>query len=612
MINLKYYVLLLIILNIVISTVAYSQNDESIVAQIGNDKITAREFKLRMELSPYIPKDKDIPKDSVKYDFLYSLIAEKLWALKAKEQGIENTQEFNFFFKPVEDLFVRDALFRQEIENRVNITASDMEKGIYKSQFTQAVRFFSSEDSVSIFKFYSQLIDSLIVDSLNSLYPSIDDTLINVKFGELGSEATEDTIYSLKKDSYSTPQKVPGGWILYYCVNNIFTPINISDQKTINKIREVIKGRKLEILYKQYRNNLLSGTNIKINSQAVIKLSNLLWKILKHKSPIPESQTTLYQVEESDFKKLLNSISEKELKTELFNIKNKQISLFDFLSKVAYSGFSIPTLDSNLVLSKLASMSKLFVEEQILTEEGYKKGYNLLPDVQNDLKAWKQKYLAQMYAAATLDTIEVNENQLLDYYNSIFKNSNNQKLVKLSLVTINNLDEVSNLLSKMNEGIQFNEIARSYGRTDSLVNDEGETDFISISMLNDLTNYVSEMKIGEVFGPVKRTSGYSIFQLVDTKQQSDSTLPQFEQVKSQIKTNLRYKLLTEKLNDITSKSSIQQDVKIFKNVVAQVQTSQIPMIVHRYMGFGGKIIGVPLTTPFSGWINNEIKQKLLP
>ena len=53
-------------------------------------------------------------------------------------------------------------------------------------------------------------------------------------------------------------------------------------------------------------------------------------------------------------------------------------------------------------------------------------------------------------------------------------------------------------------------------------------------------------------------------------------------------------------------------IKIFTDVIDKVQTTQIPMFVNRLMGFGGRIAGMPLVTPFSDWINNNIKQKLLP
>ncbi|MBK7228375.1 MAG: hypothetical protein IPH97_05835 [Ignavibacteriales bacterium] len=121
---------LILVLLFALSSNLLSQNDESVVAHVGNDKITAREFKLRLELSPYIPKDQSMSKDSVKYDFLYSLIAEKLWALKAKEQGIENTLEFDFSLIPLKIyLFVMLCL------NRKSKARLALQQLIWKKEF---------------------------------------------------------------------------------------------------------------------------------------------------------------------------------------------------------------------------------------------------------------------------------------------------------------------------------------------------------------------------------------------------------------------------------------------------------------------------------------------
>ena len=95
---------------------AFPQQVENTVAQIGSEKISSQEFKLRFELSPYIPSDKNIDPDSIKYDFLYSLIAEKLWAKEAEDLGLTNTDKFNFIFKPLEDMFVRDALLKLKLK----------------------------------------------------------------------------------------------------------------------------------------------------------------------------------------------------------------------------------------------------------------------------------------------------------------------------------------------------------------------------------------------------------------------------------------------------------------------------------------------------------------
>ena len=52
----------------------YTQSSNNVVAEVGNEKITAKDFKIRFELSPYIPNNRNIDSDSIKYDFIYSAI----------------------------------------------------------------------------------------------------------------------------------------------------------------------------------------------------------------------------------------------------------------------------------------------------------------------------------------------------------------------------------------------------------------------------------------------------------------------------------------------------------------------------------------------------------
>jgi len=145
----------LLLISFLFLNTIFPQNNQSVVAQIGKDKITAEEFKLRFELSPYIPSNKNIDPDSLKYDFLYSLIAEKLLANEAELLGIAKTERFQFFFKPLEELFVRDALFKKEIDNKVKLTADDINSGITKSQVKLKTQMISSNDSLQIYNFFN-------------------------------------------------------------------------------------------------------------------------------------------------------------------------------------------------------------------------------------------------------------------------------------------------------------------------------------------------------------------------------------------------------------------------------------------------------------------------
>src|SRR5690606_4189743 len=143
----------------------FSQNSNDVVAEIGNDIITAKEFKIRFELSPYIPLNKGIDPDSLKYDFLYSFIAEKLWALEAENNSFTKSNAYDFYLNPLRDLFVRDALFKQEIKDKVVLSANDITNGINKLQIKLNVQIISTKDSALVYNFYNELSLPTPIDS---------------------------------------------------------------------------------------------------------------------------------------------------------------------------------------------------------------------------------------------------------------------------------------------------------------------------------------------------------------------------------------------------------------------------------------------------------------
>ena len=59
------------------------------VARVGNISISDKEFLERYELTPGTNRQRKSTIESQKIEFLFSLIAEKLWYLEAVDQGIE-------------------------------------------------------------------------------------------------------------------------------------------------------------------------------------------------------------------------------------------------------------------------------------------------------------------------------------------------------------------------------------------------------------------------------------------------------------------------------------------------------------------------------------------
>lgn len=605
----KSYLLIFTVLIFISS--GFSQNDQSVVAQIGKDKITTKDFKLRLELSPYIPENKNISPDSVKYDFLFSWIAEKLWADEATQLGIQNTDRFKFYFKPLEDLFARDALFKKEIENKVHLTPEDVNSGIMKSQVKLNTQMISSSDSTEIFRFYDKIRLTNNFDSLLALNPSLTSKDLEVTFGSIADEEIEDSLYALKSNQFTSPIKSEVGWVIFRLKDKILTPIDLGNKEIIKKNDNIIKDRRIQVRYKEYLKDLLSGIKILINPESFNFVSDLIWKKLKNHPPA-EDIVNYFGLTEADYESILKSTPKSKLDAALFYIGKEKISVGSFLSQLAFDGFSFDKLDSVAVIQKLKRRAKLFVEDQLITHEAYAQQLNLTEAVRNDLAKWREKYLAQFYFNAVLDSIKISENDVYNFYLNELKDKSNMNLINVRILTLNNLDAISNVLDQIKSGKDFGEIIRPYGQTDSLVNIFGETNLRPVISLGEVGKIVANLKVNEIYGPIQRNNSYSLFQVIERKESDDSVKVSFESIKNQLRSKLRFKRLTDRLNETTAKLAEKYDVKIYGEVVNKINFSEIPMFIHRFMGFGGRIAGMPLVTPFSEWIKEVNKKKLLP
>ena len=72
----------IIILSLLFPAFAISQSESDVLAKIGSDKITVEEFQNRFDFMPHLNYSSSNI-DSIKKEFLYSLVAEKLWALRS-------------------------------------------------------------------------------------------------------------------------------------------------------------------------------------------------------------------------------------------------------------------------------------------------------------------------------------------------------------------------------------------------------------------------------------------------------------------------------------------------------------------------------------------------
>ena len=121
------------------------------------------------------------------------------------------------------------------------------------------------------------------------------------------------------------------------------------------------------------------------------------------------------------------------------------------------------------------------------------------------------------------------------------------------------------------------------------------------------------MKIGEVYGPMKVADGYSIFKLIDVREDSSVNEASFDQTKKELENELRHLKMKNSINQFIAKLAKQSSITINNELLNGIRSINHNSVVFKLLGFGGKITAVPLIAPNSEWVEDWLNSlKVMP
>ncbi len=596
-----------------------AQNTDKILAEAGNIKIMQSDLRNRLELSPFISNRGSGNRDSLLSDFLYSMIAEKLWYLEASGRGFEQSEEYRFYFQPVEEIFLRDALFKKEIKDKVLLSAQDVQNALEKASSVLKCLVFITQDSALAESFIDSVKSGnhkspeeiLVMPGFNSLRSNTAD----IRLGTLRDEDAENTLFSLSAGEVSPAFRTEQGYVIFYISDIISSPFSLTDEKAINDIKNTVRERRVFNLTEKYLINLLTPYLININESRFTTVAEGIHKILAALPQAPKGDTLLkpYVLSESDYRNLRASLGNDFLHSEFFRINDQIINVYGFLSDLALSEPVFRSGNRKQVFQKLSGLAKNYVQKKILTSEALRLGLQNDPSVKRDIQAWRENLLSQMLKVSFTDSLRVTDKEAEDYYKSGLSSDKDFLLINLKLVTVQTPEEVEKILKLTDSGVSFDSVAASYGRTDSLVNNLGETGLKPTFLLGEIGRTASALPLNQLYGPVRRDGRYTVFMVTDRKEISDSVKIDFDQNKEAIKNHLFVRKLNRFTAEKTRIFAQKYNAKVYPENLSEIRTTGIKMFVHRLMGFGGRIAGVPLLDNWAEFIDStELRKVLLP
>ncbi|AFH48901.1 Hypothetical protein IALB_1190 [Ignavibacterium album JCM 16511] len=582
----------------------FAQLESKPLAKVGNQIITVEEFKNRYEFMPHLNYSSD-NKDTLRNEFLYSLIAEKLWALEGLEKRFDTLDVVKNSLKTLEKLFVKDELFRSEVESKILLTPEEISKGLLRVGRTLSIKIINSTDSTEIFRIYDYLLNSDNFDSLLATRPESNSQQkpFQIKLGNLSDEFAEDVVFNLKLNEVSEPIKSNDKWFIFKLVSEeTDSSIVRANESAKNKTISILSERKRKKIAGNFLDKILGGRTISANSELFNHFADKLIDVLQKRIEAGNQESSQsIELTPDDLQKTLRLIDRNKLYSLFVEFDSTKLSLNDFIYYLMYQKVSFPSPKPNRIKVVLNSAVKQFIEDEVITQEGYKKGMNNLQSVKNDIEMWKKYYLSELMIQSYSDSITVSEKEIESYISQKLSHSSNTVMLNIIEIFNTQLDQMLIVLDELKKGTDFKHLAQKFNQREYTKKSNGEWGYFNANSAGQIGKIASDLEIGQIYGPIKVEGGYSIIKLIDKKFISDTLVNNNDEPKEYIRMKLSLTKMNEILNRQTARLALKYKISIDEQLLNTIELSDLNMFTYRLIGFGGKIAAVPVTIPIFEW-----------
>src|SRR3990172_136855 len=260
---------ILVIAFFALVNVSYSQEEIDVIATVGASEITIEEFRDRYEFMPHLNYSND-NQDTVKKEFLYSLIAEKLWSLEGSQKRFDTLESVKYSLESLRRLLIKDELYKTEVEPKIKISNDEMNTGLQRVTLELFIKIISTKDSSEIFSISDQLIKGADFDSVLSTRRenNLQQTPVRIVYGSLEDENVEDLLFGMNPGSISLPVKSGDGWFIFKLISENQNPgINLSSEHARNLVKKTLQDRKVQQVGGAYLDSLIGGKRIEADKK---------------------------------------------------------------------------------------------------------------------------------------------------------------------------------------------------------------------------------------------------------------------------------------------------------------------------------------------------------
>jgi len=371
---------------------------EQILAVIDNRYISDGDFIKRVELSP-LPPYVDIKTYKGREDALNLLIAEKLLAVEAESKGLQHNPLFLHKIENVKKSAVVRELYREVVRKEVTVDEHDVREAFEKMNEKLVVRFIQSNDLNRI-RLWSRLLDKgmpfdTLLERIQGRPLTENDQRIEFTWGQ-AEPAIEDAAYNLEKGGISSVLKVSNGYIILKLENRI-KDVMLTEEKYASKkrtIEKIIRRRREAVRSGEFVENFMKDKNVVLKGLPFNYMVKELEKQIDFNRKKKKSSRMKMLVQQEV--NLVEDNLTNHLDDVLVEFEGRGWTVGQFLEKLWMMEVPLNRESPVLFEKNLKESIKILVRDELLAEEGLRRGLAKTHHVRKEVSIWKDNFLYAM------------------------------------------------------------------------------------------------------------------------------------------------------------------------------------------------------------------------
>lgn len=396
---------------LVLNCTKHEITDNTVVAKIGDVKITVKDFRISYELTSKKPAN-TIP--ASKKAQLNSIIENKLLTIAGLKNKLDEKEDIQRLLNWYEKQAVVQELYRHIVRKQVTISDEEKRDGyalLNQRLFLRQLLFQSEFEADKIYRRLQngETFEQLALELTNS--EAEFQYILNPRefnWDEL-DERLETAAYGLNHNEISAPIKTNVGYHILQLVNRkenlILTESGFQDRD--HYIETIIRRRKEATLAKKYATTLMEKLHPYVKSSVLMELTQLAKQSIKIEDP--ELSLPPY-------------LQVRRLKPHLKNLQDKELVIFSegvwtvgqVLNRIQQSHpKSRPDLTNPQTLPVALSV---MVRDEFLAREGYKLQLEKSQTVHEEVNHIREEIVALRMRQTLLDTVQISNDEIQNHF----------------------------------------------------------------------------------------------------------------------------------------------------------------------------------------------------